>query len=150
MPGSLAALVRDLRGFTRRKEVLRALRKRLREPLPDVQRAITASALDTLPARGGLAAWVAAERITASLRVSGRTAKIKIAGARQSLRRQSDLRSINLGEVRHPSWGRRGEGQWRTQGVTPEYFTRPSGEVDQWRAAALDAVDDALEVIARG
>lgn len=147
---SLVALVADLRGFTRRKEVLRNLRRRIREPLPGVQRAVTASALYTLPARNGLAAWVAAEKITAVVRVSGRAAKVKIAGARQSQRRQSDLRSINAGEVRHPSWGRRAEGQWHAQAVTSEYFTRPAGEVDQWRAAALDAVDDALAVIARG
>lgn len=147
---SLVRLVADLRGFGARREVLRGLRKRLREPLPGVQRAITASALDTLPARNGLAAWVAAEKITAVLRVSGRAAKIKLAGKRQSQRAQSDLAAIDAGQVRHPSWGRRGPGEWRAQGVTPEYFTRPAAEVDQWRAAALDAVDDALRVIARG
>jgi hypothetical protein len=147
---SLVRLVADLKGFSRRKEVLRALRRRLREPLPGVQRAITASAMDTLPKRGGLAAWVAAEKITASLRLSGRAARVRLQGKRQSTRAQSDLAAIDAGEVRHPSWGRRGRGQWRAQGVTPEYFTRPATEVDQWRRAALDAVDDALEVIARG
>lgn len=147
---SLIRLVADLRGFSRRKEVLRALRRRLREPLPGVQRAITASALDVLPKRGGLAAWVADEKITASLRLGGRAAKVKLQGRRQSARAQSDLAAIDAGTVRHPSWGRRGPGEWRAQGVTPEYFTRPATEVDQWRAAALDAVSDALEVIARG
>jgi hypothetical protein len=62
----------------------------------------------------------------------------------------SDVKRLDAGRVRHPSWGRRGPNQWHMQRVRAGYFTEPSVELEQWRAAALVAVDEALEVIARG
>lgn len=148
--GSLDDLIRDLRKFEGRKEVTKALRREIRKPIPAVRRSIRARALDTLPRRGGLNVWVSKSKVTAQIKLSGRTAGVRLRGSRKSANDKSDLRRIDAGRVRAPSWGRRGAGDWHTQQVTPGYFTKPSGEVDQWRKAAVDAIDQAAEVIRRG
>lgn len=143
-------LVRDLRAFDGRAELVRAFRRRIREPLPGVRRAVRARALATLPRRGGLGAWVASARIGAVVRLSGRSVGVRLRGGRNSARRRSDLAAIDRGVVRAPSWGRRAAGSWHDQPVSPGFFTQPAAEIGQWRQACLRAVDDALEVIARG
>jgi len=150
MAGSLDDLVRDLRKFDNRREVVKALRKRIREPLPAVRAAVKARALATLPKRGGLNQWVARTRVSAAVRVAGRSAGVKLKGSRKSAKGKSDLNRLDAGTVRHPSWGRRTPGSWHTQSVTPGYFTEPTTEVDQWRDACIRAVEDAVETIARG
>lgn len=143
-------LLRDLRDFEQRRVVLAQLRKRIRQPLPAVRRAVRARAIETLPRRGGLGRWVARARVSADLRTTGRSAGLTLRGSRKSLRDASDLRRIDAGRVRAPAWGRRGPGQWHTQAVRPGWFTEPAGEVDQWLDAVDDAVLDAALVIARG
>lgn len=150
MAGSIDDLVRDLRKFDNRREVVKALRKRIREPLPGVRRAIKARALATLPSRGGLNRWVARTRVAATVRLAGRSAGVKLKGSRKSTKGKADLNRLDAGVVRHPSWGRRGPGNWHTQAVTPGYFTKPATEVDQWRDACVEAVEDAVQTIARG
>lgn len=148
--GSLDELVRDIRRFDRRKEVVKALRAKIRQPVPGVRRAIKARALATLPRRGGLNVWVSRTRVSAVVRLAGRTAGVRLKGSRKSLNDKSDLRRLDLGTVRAPSWGRRTTGAWHTQRVTPGYFSKPSTETEAWRNACLEAVDEAVEVIRRG
>jgi hypothetical protein len=148
--GSVEALVRDLRGFRARREVLQQLRKRIREPVPAVRRSIRKEALRTLPHRGGLGAWVASTRITVQIRVSARTARVTLKGGHRSRRGATDLRAINRGRVRAPSWGHRGPGAWHTQSVPAGFFTRPAAEAREWRAAIDTAIDQALDTIRRG
>lgn len=148
--GSIDDLVRDLRGFDNRAEVVKALRVEIRKPIPAVRRNIKARALATLPATGGLNAWVAGTRVTAVIKLTGRAAGVRLKGSRKSLRDKSDLRRIDAGRVRAPSWGRRGAGQWHTQSVTAGFFTRPAAEVEQWRSACVAAVDQAVATIAGG
>ncbi|SIQ07302.1 hypothetical protein [Micromonospora avicenniae] len=148
--GSLDGLIRDLRGFEGRKEVLKHLRKEIRQPLPSVRAAIKRRALDTLPRRGGLNVWVSRTKITVQTKLAGRAAGVRMKGSRKSAKDKSDLKRLDAGKVRAPSWGRRGAGAWHTQQVEPGYFTKPATEIDQWRAAANKAVDEALEVIRRG
>ncbi|MGK5737276.1 hypothetical protein [Micromonospora sp. URMC 103] len=148
--GSIDDLVRDLRRFEQRKEVTRALRKRIREPVPGVRKAIRRRALDTLPKGGGLNVWASKTRVSAKVSLAGRGAGVKLRGTRKSGKGKADLRRLDAGKVRHPSWGRRGPGQWHVQQVEPGFFTKPAVEVDQWRDACLKAVDEALEVIRRG
>lgn len=147
---SLKRLIRDLKGFEDKKVVLAALRKELRRPLPNVRRAIRGRALATLPASGGFAAWVAALRITARIRTSGRSAGITLVGGRNSTGARSDVAAIDRGRLRAPSWGRRAKGDWHTQTVTPEFFTGPAGEIDQWQQAAIAAIDQAADQLAQG
>jgi hypothetical protein len=150
MAGSLDQLVRDLRGFEGRREVTKALRARIRKPVPQIRRAIKARALDTLPRRGGLNAWVASTRVTTVIRLAGRAAGVRLKGGRNSSKTRSDIRATDRGRVRAPSWGRRGAGAWHNQTVTPGFFTEPAADVDAWRTECVAAVDEALEVVRRG
>lgn len=148
--GSLDDLVRDLRRFEGRKEVTKQLRAEIRRPVPEVRKAIRRRALATLPAGGGLNVWVSRTRVTAKIKLAGRGAGVSLRGSRKSARDRSDVRSIDRGRVRAPSWGRRGVGSWHVQQVSPGFFTVPGAEVKVWRDACLKAVDNALAVIRRG
>ena len=151
MAGSLDDLIRDLKGFERRGEVVKQLRKEFRKPVPAVRKAIRRRALDTLPAGGGLNKWVAKTRITARVQVTGRAVAVTLKGGRNSSNgKRSDIRRLDKGKVRHPSWGRRGEGKWHSQSVTAGFFTGPATEIDQWRTACERAVSNAFDVIGRG
>lgn len=150
MSESLERLVRDLRGFENRKVVLRELRRNIRRPVPAVRKAIRARALDTLPSGGGLNAWAAGIRITVVVRTSGRAAGVKLKGGRNSQGGRSDIRALDRGRVRHPSWGRRFRGQWHNQIVPAGFVTKPATESSEWRQACVDAVDQAVAVIGRG
>jgi hypothetical protein len=150
MSESLERLVRDLKGFEDRKVVLAALRKNIRRPVPAVRKAIRARALDTLPSRGGLNAWAASVRITVAIRTAGRAAGVRLKGGRNSAGGRSDIKALDRGRVRHPSWGRRGAGQWHNQTVPAGFITKPVTESTEWRQACIDAVDEAVAVIGRG
>jgi hypothetical protein len=147
---SFEAFADDLRRFSGRKEMSKLLRKRLREPVPAVRRAIRRRALATMPQRGGLARWVAATKITARISLSGRGAGVVLRGSRKSVGDKSDLRRLDAGRIRHPSWGRRGRGQWHTQAVRPGWFTGEAAEYDAWRGAIEAAVADACKEMAGG
>lgn len=144
---SLRALQRDLKGFADRKEVIKALRAEVRAPLPAVRQAIKARALNTLPKTGGLNKWTSRTRITARVTVGSSRIQVRLTGSRNSLNGASDIRSLDRGRIRHPSWGRRGRGQWHTQLVTPGFFSDPATEVEVWRRAALKAVDKAVKTL---
>lgn len=148
--GSIEALVRDLRGFSGRGEVVKALRKRIREPVPAVRRSIKREAVAILPRSGGLGKWVASTRITAQIRITSRTARVTLKGGRNSKRGRSDIRAIDRGRVRAPSWGHRGPRAWHAESVASGFFTRPAAEAHEWRAAIDAAAEAALETIRRG
>lgn len=148
--GTLDALIRDLRKFEGRKEVVKQLRKEIRKPIPAVRKAIKRAALDTLPHRGGLGVWVSKTKITAAIKLSGRSAGVKLKAGRNSAGGRSDMKAINRGRVRAPSWGRRTRASWHTQTVPAGYFTDTAADASEWRAAAVSAVDNALQTIARG
>lgn len=150
MAGSLEQLIRDLKTFEARKDVLKEFRREVRKPVPKVRAAIKRRALDILPSRGGLGAWVAATRVTLAVRLSGRRAGITLKGGRNSTGARSDIRRIDAGQVRAPSWGRRTAAAWHTQTVKSGFFTEAATETGEWREAAERAVDTALDVIRRG
>lgn len=139
--GDINTLVRSLRGLD--AEVIKELRAELRKPVPVVRNRIKMTARTTLPRSGGLGDWVAGTKITAAVTLAGRAAGIRLRGGRRSTRAQSDIRAIDRGRVRHPSWGRRGRGQWHTQMVTPGFFTRTAAESPEWDTAIRAAVDRA-------
>lgn len=148
--GSLSDLVRDLRGFNGRQQIVRELRREIRKPVNPVRLRIRLSALALLPHRGGLGAWVATERITVQIRLAGRSVGVTLKGGRNSRRGRSDLAAIDAGRVRSPSWGRRGAGDWHTQTVLPEYFTRPATEAKEWQMAIDAAIAHALDTLRAG
>ena len=138
------ALARDLKGVANKKEILKALRKELKEPVPKVRAGIRAEALRILPGRGGLGAWVAKARIAASVKVNtGRSAGITLKAGRNSQGQRSDLDAIDRGRVRAPSWGRRTRASWHTQQVAPGFMSDTVAEkyAADWTRAASDAVD---------
>lgn len=147
----LRRLIADLRGFEKRKEVVKALRKELRRPVPKARQAIRGAALRMLPRRGGLNAWVAASRVTAQVRLgSARSAGITLRGGRNSQGGRSDIKAIDRGRVRAPAWGNRSA--WHSQTVPEGYFTKTVSEdlAPAWREAAVSAVNEATEVLRRG
>ena len=140
----------ELRAFDQRRAVVKRLSSDLRKLLPPVRKAVRQRALDILPSGGGLNEWVAAARVTLRIKTQARTVRAIIKGSRKSARNQSDLNAIDRGRARHPSWGRRGPGQWHTQAVPAEWFTGPATEWDTLREQADAAFDAALDEIRRG
>lgn len=147
MANSLDDLIRDLRKYEDRKVVVRELRQAIRKPVPVVRRRIKRVALDTLPHRGGLGLWVSKTRITAVIKLAGRSAGVSLKGGRNSTGARSDIKRIDKGRVRAPSWGRRAQGSWHTQEVAEGFFTKTAAEASEWRQAAVDAVNAANKTI---
>jgi hypothetical protein len=152
--GDIRTLVASLRAYDRDATLIKAVRQELRSPVDPVRRRIKATAIATLPHSGGLGAWVAGTKITAQVKLSGRAAGVRLRGGRRSkgnLRGteggQTDVRAIDRGRLRHPSWGRRFRGQWFTQAVTPGFFTKTAAESAEWEQAINRAIDKATESI---
>lgn len=150
MSTSLEQFGRELRAFRDRKVILRELRVGIRKPFPAVRKRIKDRAVSTLPSGGGLGKWAASTRITLVTRFSGRKAGVTVKGGRNSAGGRSDLRALDRGRVRAPSWGRRGRGEWHTQTVPSGFFTEPVAEAKEWREEIVHAVDSATEQIRRG
>lgn len=140
---SVDQLVRELRGFDGRREIVKAIGRGVRAGLPPVRRAIRARALSSLPSRNGLAAWVAKSSITARIKLGSRSGTIKLVGGRNSAGGRSDIKAIDAGRVRAPSWGRRGVGSWHSQTVRPGFFTETAASAKDWHDDVERAVDDA-------
>lgn len=141
----------EIKGFDGRREVVKAIRKAIREPVPMIRKDIKGRALASLPRSGGLAAWVAASKVSASVKIKSRTVGLLLKGGRNSAGGRSDIKAIDRGRVRAPSWGRKGPGAWHTQTVTEGFFSLPASyrgpEVE--RVTTL-AVDRAFDTIRRG
>lgn len=152
MPSSsLDSLIRDLRTFVDRKEVVKQLRTEIRKPVPEVRKLIKARALATLPRGGGLNVWVSKTRITVQIKLSGRAAGVRLKGGRNSKGGgRTDTRAIDSGRVRAPSWGHRGKGAWHNQSVESGFFTKPTVATGPWRDSCVRAADKALDTIRRG
>jgi hypothetical protein len=133
--GDIRTLVRSLRQFEADEVLIKAVAAEIRKPVPAVRARIKVTAVNTLPSSGGLGVWVAGTRITAKVTLAGRAAGLRLRGGRRSSHAQSDIRAIDRGRVRHPSWGRRYRGQWFTQMVTPGFFTKTAAESPEWDAA---------------
>lgn len=114
-----------------------------------VLREVRAHALEILPARGGLGAWVAAASMSWQIRYGGRTAGIRLRGRRKSMRDRSDLAGIDAGSVRHPAWGRRSHGQWSVQAVPAGWWSTPLERDATIEPAVTAAVDRAFDEIRR-
>lgn len=150
MSVSVDQLLRELRGFDGRREIVKAIGRGVRKGAPAVRKAIRSRAVDTLPHRGGLGRWVAKASITVQVKLQSRKGTIKLKGGRNSAGARSDIRAIDAGRVRAPSWGKRTSASWHTQSVTPGFFTETAGAAQDWRAGVDAAVDAALDQIRKG
>jgi hypothetical protein len=147
MAESIDHYARTVEQLISEHRIYEQLKKRMREPVRDVRKAVRARALATLPAGGGLNAWVAAGRLKAQIEAAGARVVVHLSDGRNSARNRSDFNRIDAGKVRHPAWGRRGLGQWSVTRVEPGFFTVPATTPDPWVAAADRALDEGLEVI---
>lgn len=150
MSASLLRLIADLKYFEDRKLVIKEFKKEVRKPVPAVRKAVRARAKSILPHAGGLGAWVSRLSITVKFKLSGRRTGITLTGGRNSLGARSDMRAIDRGRVRAPTFGHRGRGAWHTQAVHTGFFTDPVEETDAWIGAAEEAIFKATEVIRSG
>jgi hypothetical protein len=144
---SIEHYARSVEQILREHKVLQQLKKELRKPIFAVRKAIKANALATLPEGGGLNEWVAAAPIKAKTTFAGERITVHISAGRDSQGGRSDLKRIDAGKVRHPTWGRRTKGSWSLTTVTPGFFTKPATESKPWTDAADAALDKALEGI---
>lgn len=150
MATSFQQLVKELKAFDGRREITKACAKGIRKAVKPATKAIKKAAKDTLPKGGGLNVWVSKTRITAQFRFAGRKAGVKIKGGRNSLGGRSDVKAIDRGRVRAPSWGHRTRASWHTVTVKPGFFTQTAADLPDWRANVDAEVDLALETLRRG
>lgn len=140
----------EIKAFDDKREVVKAMRKGIREPVPAIRKAIKARALSILPKRGGLNRWVSSIRVNASIKINSRQVSMRVKGGRNSSGTRSDIDAIDRGRVRAPSWGRKGIGQWHTQTVSDGFFKTPAQDAADQVLHAIDgAIDDALETLRR-
>lgn len=151
MATDIDQFVRELRAFDDRRAVVKAMRRKINKPLPELRKKIRQHAVAILPRRGGLGSWAAAATISSSVRyASSRSAGVRLKGSRKSRGDKSDLKRLDAGTVRAPSWGRRSSAAWHTQTVPAGWFTEPASDNEQWVAVVDQAVDEAFDEIRRG
>lgn len=147
----IALVTAEVKRFGSGTILVQAMTREIRAEGKPLVVAIKASSVNTLPARGGLGTWVSKAGYRISIRRSGRSAGVSIVGSRRSKGGRSDLKAINRGRVRHPSWGRRGRGQWHNQSVRPGFFDRPVTEhQNKFREAIIRAVETAKQKVGLG
>lgn len=125
------------------RTIVNNMAKEIRKAVPPVRAAIKANAVATLPHSGGLGTWVARARVSARIRRSAKSAGVTFTGGRNSKRRRSDLKRIDGGSTRHPTFG---HGPWSPQTVTPGFFTQAVTDegAQAFRTAVVVAVDNAV------
>jgi hypothetical protein len=119
-----AALARRLRKAGER-DLMRELTKGVTKATRPVPKAIRAEARAILPKRGGLNVYVARMSIRTKKYTGGRQAGVVITGAKKKGTGKVDVRRINQGKVRHPTYG---HGPWRLQQVPRSFWTRPTNK----------------------
>lgn len=139
----IAAVAARVRELGTDRVVVNNLAREIRSVGKPAKAAVKARALATLPARGGLNAWVARAAVRVAVRRGTRTAGVSLVAGRNSQRRRSDLKAIDAGRVRAPAWGRRTS--WHVQAVTPGFFTEAvdASAVTEFRAGMVRAIERA-------
>lgn len=145
---SAEQLVRELRSFDGRRQIVKAMRRGLnRAAKNQVTPAIRKSAEEILPKGGGLNAYVATATVTTLISYASRSAGIRLRGRKKTRVGRSDLQRIDAGSVRAPNWGRRYA--WHTQTVDPGWFSKPAAESTAFTATVDAEVDRVLDELRR-
>lgn len=118
-------------GGVLRRELLRSIRDAT-ELLPEE---IVASALNTLPRRGGLAARVAASKISRSTKLTGARAGVKI-----TAENKDHINVMDQGFVRHPLFGNRS--RWYREAVKPGWWSKP---IEARGPRAKELIEEAMQ-----
>lgn len=146
----LALLGKAVRKLGSDRTILKHLTKRVKKLGAPIRAELKASAVATLPRRGGLGVWVAKSRINVTVRRGADTAGVSITEGRNSAGGRSDLRRINAGTTRHPYFGKRSH--WYPQRVNAGFATKvfEGPIVTEFRNQTLAAIDDSIAEVLRG
>lgn len=87
-------------------------------PSPEL---IRREALETLPKTGGANVWVADAVTKVTVQTGARSAAATV----RTRKTGHDLRSIDAGKLRHPTYGQPKPVKWGMTPVRPGFFTRP-------------------------
>ncbi|MFN2384138.1 MAG: hypothetical protein ABR559_07740 [Gemmatimonadota bacterium] len=117
----LAALSRRLKTAGNKRELERELFRGLNRAVKPIRAGVKASALETLPSGGGLAAIVAKSKITVRRRTSGAGVGIRMVGSHEH-----DIRAMDRGKLRKPLFG--DKRHWYMQLLQPGWWTTPTQE----------------------
>lgn len=139
----IAAVGAAVRALGDGREVVNEMAKEIRTAVPPVRVAVRSHALAFLPEAGGLNEWVASAGVRAAVRRGPRTAGVSLVAGRNSRRRRADLKRLDAGRLRHPTYG---HGPWVLQQVQPGWFTDP---VVDHAADFADAIAGAVDTAAR-
>lgn len=146
----LALLGKAVRKMGADKTILKNLTKRIKTMAPDIRKAVRASAIATLPKRGGFGIWVAKSSVNVSVTRGANTAGVRIVAGRNSAGGRSDIRRIDAGGTRHMLFGNRHV--WYPQRVVPGFASNviqgPLGDVFQ--AHTIEAIDDTIAEVLGG
>ena len=135
----LAALAKRIKAAAPtglRVELLRWLKEGAKPLIPKVHDA----AIAKLPRAGGLNEQVAGQKVTVQVRTGAKTAGVRLKTT------APDTKQTDEGWVRHPIYGRRGKGDWRTQqipnakGWWSDTLAKSAPEVTPELMAAMEAV----------
>lgn len=143
----IALVAKRVRQLGSDRTIINNLTKRIRTGIAPIARpAVRASALATLPAAGGLGAWVARVRVLVQVRRGAQTAGVTISAGRNSAGGRSDIRAIDAGGVRHQTFGHR---PWVTQSVPAGFFSQAIDEtaVLAFREMTVAAVDESVRAL---
>lgn len=100
------------------KELRRELFASLQRATKPTREKVRESLASDLPQRGGLAATMAASRLSTRSRAGGKNPAVRI-----EAKAPHDLRSMDKGRLRHPIYGSRKK--WVTQAIQPGVFSKP-------------------------
>jgi hypothetical protein len=133
VPEELTRLSAVLRGTSKLEQ--RELQKTMRRLANPLKKSARQGALQILPYHGGLNEWIARANFSASVRLNGKGAGVRITAAGRS-----QLNEMDDGTVRHPTYGKR---PWVRERITPGWFSKPL-ELDapKVRDGILKALDD--------
>jgi len=132
----LAAAVKLTGDKELRKDMLRGLRAAAKPMVASIKE----EAVADLPHTGGLGEWVAKSRISPRTRTTGKSAGVRITGAKSG----HDLEAINRGQLRHPVFG---HNRWVSQTVSSGWWER--GAMREAGAVRRDLIVAMEEVAAR-
>ncbi len=129
-----------------RRELYRGLNRAMKPLITEVR----ASALETLPKTGGLAAEIAGSKMRTQRRTGAKSVGVKLivtGPTLGSMGRGRDIGAINRGRLRHPLFGDRHH--WYLQTVTPGWFSKPTDSsgpaVREQLLVAMKTVADKIE-----
>lgn len=131
-----------------RKNVYGAFRKAAK-PLAE---SVIREGAREMPKRGGLSAKVAGSKSGQSNSTTGRNPGVTLTfrGVKDVEGKNMDLKTLDVGIARHPTFGRRGLGQWKVTNVPKGAFTRPfEAGLEPVKRELFRVLEDAAADIAR-